>query len=447
MEEKTRLSGKELYAVILLALIGFFLFADQNLMAPNLTQIGNEFGFSPNERDVKLGGQISFMFWVFGGLITLGIGYLTDLISRKTLFIITIVLGEIPCLLTGFAQSYEQLFWLRALTGIAIGGALPLTYSMIGDYFSPHTRAAAAGWIGLAQGLGIAGGQLMAGFIGPSHGWRLPFIIVGVPNFLFIILFALSVKEPPRGKSEESLRELIESGKVYTAKIDWRLYKRLFKIKTNILVFLQGIPGTIPWGVFMIYLNDFYAQEKGFSVEAATLIVMAIGAGAIIGGFGGGLLGNWLYNIKAKYIVILCGTSTILGVVPMIYILNYPSQAGMTNPNYLAPVIIGFIAGFIITITGPNIKAILLNVNSPETRGSIFSLFNLTDDLGKGFGPVIISLLIVAFGRVLAFNIANLFWVLCGALVLLMVWTFPRDEAALNRLLEERAREMGDRKP
>ncbi len=108
----------------------------------------------------------------------------------------------------------------------------------------------------------------------------------------------------------------------------------------------------------------------------------------------------------------------------------------------ILPLAIGFITGFTITITGPNVKAILLNVNSPETRGSIFSLFNLTDDLGKGFGPVIISLLIVAFGRVWAFNIANLFWLVCGVLLLVMIRTFPRDEASLNELLRRRASEM-----
>ena len=127
MNKASGFGRKELYSVILLAIISLFLFADQNLMAPNLTQIGNEFGFTPAERDIKLGGNISFAFWVLGGLITLGIGYLTDLISRKNLFIVVIIFGEIPCVLTGFAQNYDQLFWLRAATGIAIGGALPLT--------------------------------------------------------------------------------------------------------------------------------------------------------------------------------------------------------------------------------------------------------------------------------------------------------------------------------
>ncbi len=428
---------KDLFAVTLLALIGFFLFADQNLMAPNLTQIGNEFGFTPDERDVKLGGNVSLWFWLLGGVVTLGIGYLTDLVSRKTLFAIVVVIGEIPCILTGFAQNYPQFLWLRAATGIAIGGALPLTYSLVGDYFTHRNRATAAGVIGLAQGLGVAGGQLLAGFIGAEHGWRLPFILVGLPNFLLIALFWLTVREPARGRTEDSLRDLIESGQVYGARINWARYRELFRNKTNLLVFLQGIPGTVPWGVFFVYLNDFYAQEKGFSVEAATLIVMVIGAGAIFGGFLGGLIGNRLYNWKPVALPVLCGATTLAGIVPMAVLLNYPPHT--PGGSVMGPVIVGLCTGFIVTITGPNVKAMLLNVNPPETRGSIFSLFNLADDLGKGFGPVIISLLIVQFGRLTAFNIANLFWLICGLLLLAMARTFPRDEAALGERLRRSA--------
>lgn len=443
MEQKSRFAGKELFAVILLAIMNLFLFADQNLMAPNLTQIARDFGLNDVQRDVMLGGNISLVFWVLGGLVTLGIGYLTDLISRKNLFIIVIVIGEIPCLLTGFAQNYEQLFWLRALTGIGIGGALPLTYSLIGDYFSHTNRATATAWISLAQGLGIAVGQLMAGFLGPQLGWRIPFIIVAIPNFALCIILYVTVKEPARGSTEESLKELIESGKVYTGKINWKGYRDLFKIKSNLVVFLQGIPGTVPWGVFFIFLNDFYSQDKGYSVKMATLIVMTIGAAAIIGSFVGGLIGNKLYNIKPKFLPFLCGATTLLGIIPMFFLLNYPSQAGVENPNVTVPLALGFITGFTITITGPNVKAMLLNVNTPETRGSIFSLFNLTDDLGKGFGPVIISILIAQFGRLIAFNIANFFWLACGLLLLVMIWTFPKDEAALHATLARRAKTMG----
>lgn len=442
MGNKSEFKGRELYAVILLAAINLFLFADQNLMAPNLTQIARDFGFDDNQRDLLLGGNISFIFWILGGMVSLGIGYLTDIISRRNLFVLVVLVGEIPCFLTGFAETYTQLYWLRALTGIGIGGTLPLTYSLVGDFFSHRNRAAAAGWLALAEGLGIAVGQLLAGFLGPQYGWHLPFIIVASPNFVLGLIFWLTIREPSRGRSEESLKELIEQGQVYTGRINWKGYRNLFKIRTNLLVFLQGIPGTVPWGVFFIFLNDYYSQDKGFSIETATLIVMAVGAAAIFGAFLGGLLGNKFYNRNSKYLPVLCGVSTLIGIIPMAILINYPSQIGVENPSALWPVLIGLVTGFTISITGPNVRAILLNVNAPETRGSIFSLYNLADTLGKGFGPVIISLLIVAFDRVWAFNIANLFWLFCGVILISIGLYFPRDIQGLNELMERRAKKL-----
>ena len=432
----------ERFAVVLLAIITLFLFADQNLMAPNLTQIANDFGFDAVQRDVMLGGNISFVFWVFGGLVTLGIGYLTDRISRKVLFVIVILVGEIPCLLTGFAQTYNQLFWLRALTGIGIGGALPLVYSLLGDYFSPKMRTAATAYMALAMGLGIAVGQLLAGFIGPVYGWRLPFILVAVPNFLLALIFWFTMREPVRGITEDGLRELIEGGRIYSAKINWSEYKKLFRIKTNLLVFLQGIPGTVPWGVFFIFLNDYLSQNKGYSIETATLIVTIIGGAAIFGGFLGGLMGHKVYNLDPKYLPALCGVTTLLGIIPTAILINIPDQTGVADPNMMLALVSGLFTGFTISITGPNVKAMLLNVNTPETRGSIFSLFNLTDDLGKGFGPVIISLLIVSLGRTWAFNVANLFWVFCGIVLLWLIWVFPKDEQQLQNVLKDRADQL-----
>ncbi len=443
----TRAFGrKELYAVILIAAINLFIFADQNLMAPNLTQIARDFGFSDIQRDVLLGGRISLAFWVIGALITLCIGYFTDMVSRKQLFVATAIIGELPCLLSGFAENYAQLFWLRALTGIGVGGMIPITFSMIGDFFSHKNRAAAAAWITLVQGLGVAVGQLVAGFIGPEYGWRLPFIVVAAPSFLFILLFWFTVKEPPRGIAEESLKELIEKGAVYTGKINFSLYRSIFRIKTNVLVLLQGIPGCIPWGVFFIYLNDFYAQDKGFSVEMATLIVMTGAAATLAGSFVGGLIGNKIYNRNPRYLPLFIGTACIIGVIPMAFLLNYPSQVGVENPSVIVPLALAAITGFIIIFPAPNIKAITLNVNSPETRGSILSMSNLFDSFGNGFGPALISLFIIAFGRVWAFNIANLFWIACGILEIMMFFTFAADEQRLNALMKEKADEMTGRK-
>lgn len=40
---------------------------------------------------------------------------------------------------------------------------------------------------------------------------------------------------------------------------------------------------------------------------------------------------------------------------------------------------------------GPNLRAIMLNCNSPETRGVALALQSVTDDLGKGLGPVVVA--------------------------------------------------------
>ena len=135
------------------------------------------------------------------------------------------------------------------------------------------------------------------------------------------------------------------------------------------MVFLQGIPGTVPWGVFFIFLNDFYSQEKGYSIIAATTIVMAVGGGAIFGGFIGGLIGNKLYNKNPKYLPLLCGSTTLLGIIPMAVLLNLPPY--QVNGSVGLPVGIGLFTGFLMTITGPNVKAMLLNVSLPRHLAAV----------------------------------------------------------------------------
>ena len=418
MKSKNRLENRDYISLSLLFILSFFLFADQNLMGPNLSQIADDFGFNKIERDFKLGGEISLVFWLIGGFFTLFFGYFTDIVSRKKLLIVSMLFGEIPCFLTGFVETYQQFFWLRALTGIGIGAIIPITYSLLADYFPSNMRSAATGYLGLIVGLGIGGGQLLAGFTGPEYGWKISFIIVSVPNFFFLLLYALFATEPERGKSDENVSDI--------TKIDYSIIKKLVSKKTNILVFLQGIAGTVPWSVFFVYLTDYLAQDIGYSVQVASLVVFVIGIAAMVGGFVGGLIGNKLYNIKPRYQPLLSGICTFIGMIPTAFLINLNPVSANASVTY--PIILGLLSGFFITITAPNMKAVLMNVNHPQTRGMAFSIYNLADGLGRGFGPFIISFFILNFGRQWGFNLANAIWFFCGIFILLMMKTYSRDQ-------------------
>ena len=405
-------------ATIQIALISFFMFADQNLMGPNMTQIGLEFGFlTESDRDHYLGSLINLAFWLLGGTISICIGYFTDIISRKKLFLLVVILGEIPCLLSGFASSYTEFFIMRALTGLGIGGIIPLTYSLLGDYYSSKERIKIVTLIGFASGLGVAIGQLVSGMLGDTLGWRLPFIIFALPNFILAIIFFITTKDPKRGSMDDNRQQFKIS--------DFKNFGSLFKTKTNLLVFLQGLFGTVPWAVFGTFMIEYLSSNLGYDRDGtATFAVTLVGGMAILSSLIGGFIGNKLYKKNPKYLPLFCGISTILGVIPTLLLINVPAD------NETLLFIYAAFTGLLIAMTPPNMKVILMNVNNPLNRGKVFSLYNFSDDLGRGFGPFIIgSLLVAFFGRNIAFNIASIFWVICGCLILMMIKTFPKDHS------------------
>ena len=103
---------------------------------------------------------------------------------------------------------------------------------------------------------------------------------------------------------------------------EFKDFLSIFKIKTNLLVFLQGIFGTIPWGVFSIYMIDYFVIDKGFLKPIATLVITLVGGMALISSVIGGFLGNKLYKKNPKYLPLFCGISTVLGIIPTAFLIN-----------------------------------------------------------------------------------------------------------------------------
>src|SRR5210317_1103611 len=99
--------------VALITLTSLFLYADQNLIAPNMSAIARDFNMSDEEKDVKLGGLLQLAFFVVGSPVSLVVGYYADRAARVRLFFWTTLIGEGPCLATYWVKTYWQLFALR----------------------------------------------------------------------------------------------------------------------------------------------------------------------------------------------------------------------------------------------------------------------------------------------------------------------------------------------
>jgi MFS family permease len=439
----------------------FFLFADQNLPASNLSRIAASFGMhDEQEYRFLLGGLVNLPFFILGGVVSVLYGRLADRVDRRKLLVTAVILGELPCLLTAFAQDYWTYFVLRMFTGFGIGGLFPILFSITGDLFRPENRPTASAWVGLAMAVGMGVGQLFAGFVAHDviwglEGWRFSFLAVALPAFPVAALFLFLARLPAQGAADKAMvrESSTNSGEVRTPEVvgtsvpsdsdspavmaeeqpvSAEAFRRVFSTRTNILAFLQGIPGTVPWGFLFVYAADFFEKSKGWHIEEANTVVLLFAGTTILGGFLGGFIGKKLYLLNRKLFPTFCSITVMLGALPVFYLVNYQGESLM--PAFLA----ALVGGLIVPMTGANVRAILINTNLPENRGAAFGVFNLFDDLGKGLGPFIVGLFILVLPAVVAYNVAIAMWIVCGLVWMGIIFTMNADEDRVTEELKRR---------
>jgi MFS family permease len=416
----------------LICLLTFFLFGDQNLIAPNLKNIASSLGIS-EQKDIDwyLGGLIPIFFFILGGFVSVSMGYLSQSFTRKSLLIASVLLGEIPCFLTAYSNSYTEFFIYRVLCGFGLGGLFPLLFSLVGDYFSVKSRVTATAYVSLSMGLGVGVGQLVGGIFGSQdvlNGWRTSFILMSVPSFLFVFIYAIFCPEPKRGRSEE-----FQSSDELNHKLSFEDIKLILKKKTNLSIMLQGVPGCVPWSVFFVFLVDYYEQMYLINKLEASGLVTFLAVGIFLGTFIGGVVGQKLYNKNPIYQPIFVMLSIFFGLFPCMFLLF--SKEIINTPYFL---LLNIFAGTIISLPISNVRSILITVNQPKERSSIFAVYNLFDDLGRGLGPAFSAILLTILPeRSTALAVSILFWVPCAVFWLPAIFNFKREEIEAKENLKK----------
>jgi MFS transporter, ACS family, hexuronate transporter len=147
----------------------------------------------------QIGNIVSaFSFsWAIAGL---GVGSLVDRFGRRKLMLVSAtIVFSMASVLSGFAYGFIWLLGARLLMGIAEGGIMPITQTLIAAEV-PHERR------GLAQGITQNfGANLLANTLGPllivwmavHFGWRNAFFLAALPGIVMALLIAALVREPP----------------------------------------------------------------------------------------------------------------------------------------------------------------------------------------------------------------------------------------------------------
>jgi len=295
----------------------------------------------------------------------------------------------------------------------------------------------------------------MAGVIGPRYGWRVPYRIVALPAFACAILVRVLLEDPRTTKRAKAAKEAqgqsVQNthfsaflggngddgvGHMRMDELDFSKFKIVLRVKTNMLVFMQALPGCIPLSCITTFLSDYLCVEQGMGVEASTAITAVFGISCLCFSMAGGMIGNRLYNTKREMLPVLMSASTFCAAFPFMMLVNSPKSAITTETG--RPTALAFLfalMGGCAAVTGPNIRAILMNINEGEVRGTVFSAFTLCDDLGKGLGPSLIVFLTWIFGRRLSYTMSFMCWWISSFVLFSMRSSLNKDAAGGGSLL------------
>jgi MFS family permease len=436
---------------ILLMIICLFVFCQQTLDAPNLTQIGTSFGLTGSGIDEVIGGK-SFMWQMIVISVSLILfGYLSDMTNRKILLGISLLLAGISYLLASFAKSPGQFIILRSLGGIGIGGFVPVMFSIIGDMFSSKSRAAASGIFVAIVNIGYGNGFILGGAIGSetAFGWRASFQVQSIILILLTGLFIIAGKLPERGLADT--RDTIGEGITeYKGRIKLSDLKTIFSIPTNLIFIISCIIATMPMGYVQRFMVDYYSKDIGLGTGTATMILLIVLSGSLIGDLIGGFFGDMLHSINSRYPAYLSALALFAGCILFLvfFAFDMPRNAGALL--LAIPIAIGFVASSFVEIPTPVSKAIMLDVNLPENRGTISALIQITAQIGFGLGALIGVFgddLAIILGlnptRLFNFRLAMLILIPVGLSWMLVAYTIKRDEKKakemmLRRMAQER---------
>jgi MFS family permease len=362
--ESRRTSFYPWAVVLMLFPVALLNYLDRMMVATMRTSIRADIPTIANDRDFGL--LIALFMWVYAAFSPIG-GLLADRFNRRWLILGSLFIWSLMTFLTGFAHTFTQMAWTRALMGLSEAFYIPAGLSLIADYHQGATRSRAVGihMAGIYAGQALGG---VGGYIADNSTWRNAFWWFGAIGVCYAMLLIVALKECRSGEGNQTVpNESISVGQTLEVLLGTSAFL--------ILVVYFTLPAISGWAI-KNWLPTFLANE--FNLKQGPAGLSATGH-VTLASFGGVLLGGVLadratrFTIRGRIYVSAIGMGLC---VPALFGLGHLSSMAMA---ICCMILFGVGFGFYDSNNMP----ILCQIVGPQYRATGYGIMNMVS-IGTG---------------------------------------------------------------
>lgn len=219
--------------------------------------------------------------WAVAGFL---VGRLSDRLgSRKPVIVIATIAFCLCSVISGLASSFFMLLAARILMGLAEGGVMPVSHSIIAAEVDEKRRGLAMG-VGQNLGSNVLGSAVAPLVLVPvalAYGWRDAFYLAALPGLVSAALIWFLIDEP---KPEET-----QAGETAKATMAEAFADRNVRLCAVISVLLVSYL-VCCWAFMPLYLTS----ERGFDPDTVAWLMATLGISAGIGSFAVAALSDFI---------------------------------------------------------------------------------------------------------------------------------------------------------
>lgn len=313
----------------------------------------------------NFGRLMAVFLWIYG-LMSPFAGAIADRVNRKWLIVISLFVWSAVTYGMGYANTFTEIYWLRALMGVSEALYIPAGLSLIADWHSDKSRSLAVG----IHMTGLYTGQAIGGFgatVAASYTWHTAFHWFGLIGIAYAFLLVLCLRENP---NHNVVKPTVETNKIEKESI-LKGFSAIFStVAFWIILFYFAAPSLPGWAI-KNWLPTLFSENLNLPMaEAGPMSTITIALSSFCGVVAGGILSDrWVQrNIRGRIYISAIG----LGLtIPALFLLGF-------GHNTIGVIAAGMLFGIGFGIFDANNMPILCQFVSPKYRATAYGIMNMT---------------------------------------------------------------------